>query len=246
MSIFSKFTKHADKGVYPWSQKKLNVTSPLPRGGHSADQVALGNDIYLFGGIAKGQPRRDLFIIESIFGGEPRNPDEKCDENLYVLNINTKQWARPQIDGNLPHGRFGHSAVIFGSRMYIFGGQVDGHYLNDLIAFDVTTLESSAPRWEFIVAGNEGPFGRTGHISAYHGGKIYVFGGTDGEAFYNDIWAYDIQYNAWSQIQATNHIPAPREHAAATIVDDVVYVFGGRGPEGEEYGDLCAFRIRSR
>ncbi|RUS22386.1 hypothetical protein BC937DRAFT_89461 [Endogone sp. FLAS-F59071] len=293
MSLFSKFTKHSDKSVvYPWSQRKLNITSPLPRSGHSADQVALGNDIFLFGGVAKGQPRRDLFIIEStslnshpivsngeipsprsghstvtignyllVFGGIP-NTDEKCDESLYVLNVSTKQWIRPQIDGNLPLGRFGHSAVVVGSRMFIFGGQVDDHYLNDLIVFDVNTrknsylifilyrhlntVTSTAPQWDFVVAGNEAPAGRRGHISAYHDGKVYIFGGRDGEAFYNDLWAYDIQYNAWSQIQATNYIPSPRESAAATIVDDVIYVFGGRGPEDQEYGDLYAFRIRTK
>lgn len=81
----------------------------------------------------------------------------------------------------------------------------------------------------------------TNNFITYH----ISFGGRDCEAFYNDLWAYDIQYNAWSQIQATNYIPSPRESAAATIVDDVIYVFGGRGPEDQEYGDLYAFRIRS-
>ena len=42
------------------------------------------------------------------------------------------------------------------------------------------------------------------------------------------------------------YIPAPREGHSAALVNDVMYIFGGRSEEGTDLGDLAAFRITSR
>lgn len=47
-------------------------------------------------------------------------------------------------------------------------------------------------------------------------------------------------------LDCIGYIPAPREGHAAAIVDDVMYIFGGRTEEGADLGDLAAFRISSR
>ena len=41
-------------------------------------------------------------------------------------------------------------------------------------------------------------------------------------------------------------IPVPREGHSAALVNDVMYIFGGRTEEGADLGDLAAFRITSR
>lgn len=38
----------------------------------------------------------------------------------------------------------------------------------------------------------------------------------------------------------------PREGHAATLVDDVIYLFGGRGVDGKDLGDLAAFKITNQ
>lgn len=38
----------------------------------------------------------------------------------------------------------------------------------------------------------------------------------------------------------------PREGHAAALVDDVIYVFGGRGVDGKDLNDLAAFKISSK
>jgi hypothetical protein len=60
------------------------------------------------------------------------------------------------------------------------------------------------------------------------------------------VWCYDPNTNSWSQLECIGYIPLPREGHAAAIVDDVMYVFGGRTEEGADLGDLAAFRITSR
>jgi hypothetical protein len=72
------------------------------------------------------------------------------------------------------------------------------------------------------------------------------FGGTNGFQWFNDVWCYDPIPNTWIALDCIGYIPAPREGHAAAIVDDVMYIFGGRTEEGADLGDLAAFRISSR
>ena len=78
------------------------------------------------------------------------------------------------------------------------------------------------------------------------GDKLYLFGGTDGVNWFNDVWSYSPQTNSWTQLECIDYIPSPREGHAAALVGDVMYIFGGRTEEGTDLGDLAAFRIGSR
>jgi len=71
------------------------------------------------------------------------------------------------------------------------------------------------------------------------------FGGTDGQYHYNDTWAFDLNTRVWSELNCIGFIPSPREGHSASIVDDVIYVFGGRGVDGKDLGDLAAFKLSS-
>lgn len=71
------------------------------------------------------------------------------------------------------------------------------------------------------------------------------FGGTDGQYHYNDTWRFDLATRKWSELTCIGFIPSPREGHAAALVDDVMYVFGGRGVDGKDLGDLAAFKISS-
>lgn len=72
------------------------------------------------------------------------------------------------------------------------------------------------------------------------------FGGINASHLYNDIWCLDLVTRVWSQVEAVGYIPAPRESCAAALVDDTIYIFGGRGLNGFTLGDLYAFRIKSK
>jgi hypothetical protein len=75
---------------------------------------------------------------------------------------------------------------------------------------------------------------------------FYSFGGTDGTQWFNDVWTYDARTNQWSELDCIGYIPAPREGHAAALVNDTMYIFGGRLQDGTDLGDLAAFRISSR
>src|SRR5262249_25128067 len=72
------------------------------------------------------------------------------------------------------------------------------------------------------------------------------FGGTDGNTWFNDVWTYDPSTNTWSELDCIGYIPTAREGHAAALVNDTMYVFGGRIQDGTDLGDLAAFRISTR
>ena len=72
------------------------------------------------------------------------------------------------------------------------------------------------------------------------------FGGTDGNFHYNDTWCLDIASGEWQELSCIGYIPVPREGHAAAMVDDVIYIFGGRDVNGKDLGDLAAFRTTSK
>ncbi|CAI6337713.1 unnamed protein product [Periconia digitata] len=209
---------------------------PGPRVGHAS--LLVGNAFIVFGGDTKLEDNDDL------------------DDTLYLLNTSTKHWSRALPQGPRPTGRYGHTLNILGSKIYIFGGQVEGHFFNDLVAFDLNSLQSSTSRWEVLIPNQKegavssptgrSPPARTNHSVVTWNDKLYLFGGTDGINWFNDVWTYEPRTNSWSELDCIGYIPVAREGHSATLVNDTMYIFGGRTQEGVDLGDLAAFRISSR
>lgn len=104
---------------------------PGPRVGHAS--LLVGNAFIVFGGDTKTEET------------------DMLDDTLYLLNTSTKQWSRAAPAGTRPPGRYGHSLNILGSKIYIFGGQVEGFFFNDLVAFDLNALQQASNRWEILI-----------------------------------------------------------------------------------------------
>ncbi|TFK34116.1 hypothetical protein BDQ12DRAFT_669674 [Crucibulum laeve] len=240
--------------------------SPFPRYGHSIPANATpSGDLYLFGGLVADSARNDLYIFSTsnnaaalvqtdydipsprvghasalvssvliVWGGDTKtdpmegSSEEKQDDGLYLLNLVSREWTRVAVYGAVPDGRYGHTMTISGSKFIIFG---------------VRTRAT----WElYEPASAEKPAQRTGHICVTYEESIIVFGGTDGQYHYNDTWSFDLQIMQWSELKCIGSVPSPREGHAAAIVDDVIYVFRGRGVDGKDLGDLAAFNISNQ
>ncbi|KAI0080361.1 hypothetical protein K474DRAFT_1658082 [Panus rudis PR-1116 ss-1] len=204
---------------------------PSPRVGHAS--AIVGSVLIVWGGDTKTNGRAP--------------PAEKQDDGLYLLNLATREWTRVSVHGPAPSGRYGHAVCMVGSKFYVFGGQVDGEFLNDLWSFDLNTLRTKAA-WELVepAAGSPKPAQRTGHVCISYGEKIILFGGTDCQYHYNDTWVFDTNTGVWAELNCIGFIPSPREGHSAAMVDDVMYVFGGRGVDGKDLGDLGAFKLSNQ
>ncbi|KAJ8594806.1 galactose oxidase, partial [Rhizopogon salebrosus TDB-379] len=186
-----------------------------------------------------------------VWGGDTKtdpttNQSDKQDDGLYLLNLVSREWTRVAMHGPAPAGRYGHAVTMVNTKFFVFGGQVDGEFLNDLWAFDLNTLRTQTT-WELCQpVGPARPAHRTGHACVTYRDRIIVFGGTDGQYHYNDTWSFDTNTRVWTELQCIGFIPSPREGHAAAVVDDVIYIFGGRGVDGKDLGDLAAFKMSNQ
>ena len=123
----------------------------------------------------------------------------------------------------------------------------------------------SNPLWESYepAPGNEKPLPRAGHVSVTTGDRIIMFvplspspsplitfcrfgGRGDHGHFFNDIWSFTISTRKWAEIQCTGSIPSRRAGHAAVLVDNVMYVFGGRSIGRPYLDDLTALDLSSK
>lgn len=60
--------------------------------------------------------------------------------DTHVLDVNASRWIKPKISGTPPGPRYGHSAILAGSRIIIFGGKGAKQVFRDLHALDPVTM----------------------------------------------------------------------------------------------------------
>ncbi|KAI0264606.1 hypothetical protein BC834DRAFT_826003 [Gloeopeniophorella convolvens] len=188
-----------------------------------------------------------VFISAGMFavwgGGTDLTGRGGLDASLYLFNLGEREWVQVEAppESPTPSGRYGHSLSAVGSYLVVFGGRVDGRFLDDLWLFDLNTL-GSIPAWERCETSVR-PASRAYHTCITDGDRIILFGGTDGLYHYSDSWSFDIRTRQWTELECIGFIPSPREGHAAALVGDVMYTFGGRGPGGVDLGDLAALNL---
>ncbi|MGH3447109.1 MAG: Kelch repeat-containing protein, partial [Nocardioidaceae bacterium] len=73
---------------------------------------------------------------------------------------------------------------------------------------------------------------------AYHNGKVYVVGGSDGSSTYSDAYVYDPSAQSWSAIA---DLPEALSAASAVFVGDTLYVVGGWDAAGDASSHAYAY-----
>jgi len=177
--------------LYPYI---YNIIGPISR----AASVLVENKWYIFGGAI--------------------NTCENTN-NLWCFNFDKMVWhlIKPKTKV-LPPCIDSHSICHYKANgidyLVIFGGFIGEQYgecWNQVIKYDITNGKWLLPYKEdnLILASQSGPCPRSGHGAVIKGDFLYIFGGTDGEARYNDLWKYDLRNNHWTQIK-TGNPPAVR------------------------------------
>lgn len=161
-----------------------------------------GQRMVAFGGVAGGIPVNDVWSLDLAGGGGW---------------VDLTPGAGPA-----PSARADHSAVYdaLNRRMIVFGGPL-GALENEVWAFDL----AGSAGWMLLVAGSAAPSPaapspRSGHAAVYDPGqqRMIVFGGNDGGAILNDVWALSLPSTgtpSWSLLSPANGPPLPRENHSA-------------------------------
>lgn len=125
----------------------------MPQNTFMSAAVAVGEDIYVFGGILA-------------------NESSKCTSSLYCLNTKNLVWTKFGNEKNCPMERCGASIVYYKENLYIYGGRNGRELFSDVYRFDLKRKE-----WTKVTTKGKTPAPRTNHTSNVIGNKMYVFGG---------------------------------------------------------------------
>lgn len=213
-----KSLKNGDK----FESTTIDITenTPPPRVGHAA--TLCGNAFVVFGG--------DTHKV---------NKDGLMDDDLYLFNINSYKWTIPNPVGPRPMGRYGHKISIIATtpmktKLYLFGGQFDDTYFNNLAVFDLSSFRRSDSHWEFLKPKTFIPPPLTNHTMVSYDSKLWVFGGDTLQGLVNKVFMYDPEVNDWCIIDAyaasddIENIPPPMQEHAAIMYGHLMCIIGGK------------------
>lgn len=197
------WTEHPMAGDWPAARTQATLTGVGPLEGE-------GRTLYLFGGSALDVgPVNDLWALT--IGTDAALADYS--------------WAKVNTSGALPPRRYGHSAIVCGSKLVIFGGQNDAQQFND-----VWVLDTASMLWAELTTTGAAPSPRTRHTATLVAGdKMLVLGGfSRGTRYLGDAHLLDLASSSWASLPLTgDELCARAQHAAGTFDGAFVFVFGG-------------------
>jgi hypothetical protein len=87
------------------------------------------------------------------------------------------------------------------------------------------------------------PSGRRGHSCVVYEGVLLLFGGQDGNNFYNDVYSFQVDGCTWSHVSCAGMAPLSRSYHTAVMYRSDMYVFGGTGANWCFFNDLYLLRL---
>lgn len=128
--------------------------------------------------------------------------------------------------------------------LYIYGGQLEkGTASNTLYQFNIESMEWLKVRCtarHSLESNLPSLFGHTANV--VDGTKIYIFGGTDGTNYYNDLFVIDTETNSWVREKTQGPKPAPRYGHSCVLYNNSLFVFGG-GSDQSLFNDLYSLDL---
>jgi Rab9 effector protein with kelch motifs len=79
---------------------------------------------------------------------------------------------------------------------------------------------------------------RIAHTTTVVGSQLFVFGGSDGRGFNNEVWTFDLLGKSWSVRGCAGTAPARRGYHTAAFWDGRLWVFGGMDTVREGFADV--------
>ena len=208
-----------------WVSLRSSRGAPCPEGRWGHVTVTYGNHLFLFGGSCPRIVFNDIWCIDLSNHLNNNNNDE-----IPIV------WEQVIITSNnevKPKPRGGHSAVVIGNYLYLFGGNDFENTFDDLWRFDLQYRKNETIGWELLYEHTEavqGPSPRIGHSAVAVGKYMIIVGGRN---FFSRIYAtgihiYDTILNEWLQVKYDeSHRLLLRSGLCAIPCSSGVIYFGG-------------------
>ncbi len=167
--------------------------------------------------------------------------DQNAQNDLESTDKKT-QWVKVETHGNNRPGPIAHhTSVIYGDKMYLFGGssmqKVETQYFY--------SLDLKQFKWELIHSRGDVPCSRDDHTAVIYEGSMVIFGGfsSDGERS-NCLYRYYFKDNKWEKVSVLGQeAPVPRAGHSALIFGDSMVIFGGRDEDSNKLNDIWIFNF---
>ncbi|XP_066546887.1 F-box only protein 42 [Amia ocellicauda] len=169
-----------------------------------------------------------------VFGGCTQSSCNAAFNDLWRLDLNSKEWIRPLASGSYPSPKAGATLVVYRDLLVLFGGwtRPSPYPLHQPERFfdEIHTYSPSKNWWNCIVT-THGPPPMAGHSSSVIGGRMVVFGGSLGSRqMSNEVWVLDLEQWSWSKPPIAGPSPHPRGGQSQIVIDEeTLLILGGCG-----------------
>ncbi|OMJ86672.1 hypothetical protein SteCoe_11756 [Stentor coeruleus] len=156
--------------------------------------------------------QNNLFMVSEI--GEVTKIDIKQDR-FYIQNLEKLVTSYSKS-----------SCTCFTHICYIFAGQSKDGLHNFLNKIDFSSEIKSIQKT--LAINYLSPRSRFNHKMEVINGDFWLFGGTDGTNFFDDLWRYNPRKDIWIEIKKKGHYPTPRHSFSSTASGDLLVIWGGQ------------------
>jgi hypothetical protein len=205
-------------------QQIATGNAPPARGRHMMAYDKAGNRMLMFGGrccrVSNGAD-----VSYTLYG------------DTWALDLTNDTWEQLSTNPG-PEARDNGSLLVANNgKAYLFGGNLSTSGLAYNVRNDLWELDLSSNTWTMLSPTGTPPSARLWPAGVYdpERNRLVYYGGDDEDAFFGsdslgDLWAYDLDDNAWIQLHAGVDVaPAGRfwTRLAYDHVNDRYLMFGG-------------------
>ncbi|XP_057550880.1 acyl-CoA-binding domain-containing protein 4-like isoform X1 [Amaranthus tricolor] len=233
MRLFVKILEEEDPGWYSRADVVSDAVVDVQMNHNSKieDVVANGNDFPQTKTVSSENGR----VVES----QDKDVVSEGSGSISVYD----QWVAPPVSGQRPKPRYEHGAAVIGEKMYVYGGNHNGRYLNDLQVLDLRSCTWSRVE---VKTGAETSGETTissipcaGHTLVPWGNKLLsVAGHTKDPLETIQVRTFDIQTSTWSILKTYGKPPVSRGGHSVTLVGSSLVIFGGQNANRTLLNDL--------
>lgn len=165
-----------------------------------------------------------------VLGAFTKNyPHELPVDHVYIFNPAKNQWRQgPAIPADRLRGSAG--VINYKNKIYIVGGEIDGHWDGNVAWLDV--YDPASGTWKKLA---DAPHARD-HVQVdVNAGKLYMIAGRRTSTSTNNVLGlkeatvdvYDFNTNTWTTLPPSSNIPTLRADASVVAYKDMMICMGG-------------------
>ncbi|XP_022090315.1 F-box only protein 42-like isoform X2 [Acanthaster planci] len=148
-----------------------------------------------------------------------------------------------------------HSACFVDGIMYMFGGMIPAtaNTHSGTCFCDLQMLDLRDRTWTRLLATGQYPSPKAGASMVHHSGSLILYGGWappvpnpphQPPIVFNDLHMYDITRNHWRAV-VTSVSPPPLANHRASLLGDLMIIFGGSSGSRKKENDVWVFSLKS-